>query len=217
MEEVDKEENYIHPPNVPPLNKSRVLEHSDGSDDDEDDCPPLIAREDDDDDNDNDNEDGSDDDAEEPEESAEAELGLFDGISDSYRTNICIERLSKEWNSPVYVFFEPTPSIVYIKDRRVHEFECAATRCMGKGNGRVVRRYLDTGDTKSTSNLRKHAKICWGEDAVAAADNTRSVQAAREVLGKMKSGNSSITDAFEQAAKGTVTYSHHQHTTTEAR
>jgi hypothetical protein len=88
---------------------------------------------------------------------------------------------------------------------------------MGKGNGRIVRRYLDTGDAKSTSNLRKHTKICWGEDAVAAADGTRNVQAAREVLGKMVSGNSSITQAFERAAKGTVTYSHRQHTSTEAR
>ena len=47
------------------------------------------------------------------------------------------------------------------------------TRCMGKGNGRMVRRYLDTGDAKSTSNLRKHAKICWGEEAVTVADKTR--------------------------------------------
>ena len=88
---------------------------------------------------------------------------------------------------------------------------------MSKGNGRIVRRYLDTGDAKSTGNLRKHAKICWGEDAVAAADDTKNVQAAREALGKMRSMNSSITNAFEQVAKGKVTYSHTQHTTTEAR
>lgn len=88
---------------------------------------------------------------------------------------------------------------------------------MGKGNGRIVRRYLDTGDAKSTSNLRKHAKVCWGDDAVAGADTTRNVQAAREVLAKMKSVDSSITGAFERAAKGSVTYSHRQHTTTEAR
>jgi len=90
------------------------------------------------------------------------------------------------FEEPVYVFFKQTPSIVYIKDRRVHVFECAATRCMGKGNGRMVRRYLDTGDAKSTGNLRKHAKICWGEEAVAAADSTRDVRTAREALSKMK-------------------------------
>ncbi len=59
--------------------------------------------------------------------------------------------------------------------------------------------------------------LCWGEDAVAAADDTRNVQAAHEALGKMRSMNSSITDAFEWVAKGKVTYSHTQHTTTEAR
>jgi len=46
---------------------------------------------------------------------------------------------------------------------------------MGKGNGRIMRRYLDTGDAKSTSNLHKHMKICWGEDTVAAADGTKNV------------------------------------------
>ena len=88
---------------------------------------------------------------------------------------------------------------------------------MGKGNGRMVRRYLDTGNAKSTSNLRKHAKICWGEEAVAAADKTRDVRAAREALAKMKLVDSSITAAFERVAESRVTYSHRQHTTTEAR
>jgi hypothetical protein len=81
----------------------------------------------------------------------------------------------------------------------------------------MVRRYLDTGDAKSTSNLRKHAKICWGEDVVGDADKIKDVHAAREALGKMKLANGSITDAFERVAKGKVTYSHRQHTTTEAR
>ena len=80
-----------------------------------------------------------------------------------------------------------------------------------------MRRYLDTGDAKSMSNLRKHAKICWGEEAVAAADNTKNVGAAREALGKMRLVNGSITAAFERTSKGKITYSHHQHTTTEAR
>jgi len=128
------------------------------------------------------------------------------------------ERLSKDWTSPVYVFFKPTPAIEYINDCRVHVFECGAKRCHGHGNGRHVRRYLDTGDAKSTSNLRKHAKICWGEEAVAAADSTRDVNAAREALGKMKNVDGSITAVFKRIAKGgKVTYSHRQHTKTEAR
>jgi hypothetical protein len=132
-------------------------------------------------------------------------------------TDKCTARLSKDWNSPVYVFFKQSPSIEYIKDRRVHVFECATTHCLGKGNGHMVRRYLNTGDAKSTSNLRKHAKICWGEEAVAAANNTKDVRAARGALGKLKSVNGSITAAFERVAKSKVTYSHRQHTTTEAQ
>lgn len=81
----------------------------------------------------------------------------------------------------------------------------------------MVHRYLNTGDAKSTSNLCKHAKICWGEEAMAAADNTRDVQAAHEALSKMKSVDSSITAAFKRVAKSRVTYSHRQHTTSEAR
>jgi hypothetical protein len=105
--------------------------------------------------------------------------------------------------------------IEYVKGRRVHVFECNAKHCKGKGNGRFVRRYLDTTDAKSTSNLRKHAKICFGDKEVASADKTRDVHAAREALKNMKDG--SITEAFERVAKSKVTYSHRQHTTTESR
>jgi len=207
MEDVHDED--VHPPNAAPLNPSSILELAD-SDDEEDDCPPLIDVEVEDEDEDEDEDD------EDAEESAEAELGKLLACQ-VHCADKSTERLSKGWDSPVYVFFEKTPDIVYINDRRVHVFECAATHCKGKGNGRMVRRYLDTGDAKSTSNLRKHAKICWGEEAVTAADNTGTVQAAREALKKMPLVNSSITDAFERVAKGKVTYSHRQHTTTEAR
>jgi hypothetical protein len=104
--------------------------------------------------------------------------------------------------------------IEYVKGCRVHVFECNAKHCKGKGNGRFVCRYLDTTDAKSTSNLRKHAKICFGDEEVASADKTRDVHAAREALKNRKDG--SITEAFERVAKSKVTYSHRQHTTTES-
>lgn len=68
MEEIEDEDAY--PRNVAPLNKSSVLELSDGSDDEHNDnkCPPSVTAD----------EDGDGDDEEvfeEPEESAEAELG----------------------------------------------------------------------------------------------------------------------------------------------
>ena len=85
-------------------------------------------------------------------------------------------------------------------------------------HGQIKNRWmvLDTGDTKSMSNFRKHMKICWGQEAVAAADNTSDVRAACEALIKMELVNRSITAALKFAAKGKITYSHHQHTTTEA-
>lgn len=95
-------------------------------------------------------------------------------------------------------------------------FECAAGTCKGR-TGRDVRRFLDTGDAKSTGNMRKHAKICWGAETVAAADATKSLVGAREVLSKAKLKDGSITTEFVRIGKGKVTYSHRQHTKTEAR
>lgn len=63
------------------------------------------------------------------------------------------------------------PLVEYIRDHRVHVFECEAKHCKGKANGRQVHRYLDTTDAKSTGNLRKHVKS-WGDETVAAADKT---------------------------------------------
>jgi hypothetical protein len=72
MEDIDDDDKNLgtYPLNVAPLNRSHILELSDGSDDK--DCPPLIPR----DDEDSVGQDDADkSDAEEPEESAEAELG----------------------------------------------------------------------------------------------------------------------------------------------
>ena len=115
------------------------------------------------------------------------------------------------------MFFKVTPLIEVINGRRVHVFECNAKCCVGKGNGRMVRRYLDTSDAKSTGNLRKHAKGCWGDEVVAAADATKNVQAARDALEKVKSVDGSITAAFQRIAKDKITYSHRQLTAIEAR
>jgi len=182
----------MQPRKAVPKRASRILELADGSEDDDDDddnMPGLEA------DEDTDDEDSDDDDVEVPAESAEAELSTCPIPVKDIKLTINVERLSKEWTSPVYAFFKPTPLIEYIKDRRVHVFECNAKHCKGKGNGWMVRRYLDTSDAKSTSNLCKHAKICWGEDEVAAADQTQDANTAREALKKNRDG--SITEAFE--------------------
>ena len=127
-----------------------------------------------------------------------------------------IERLSKDWTSPIYVFFRKSPQIEYVNNRRVHVFECAAGKCRGK-NGRDVCQFLDTGDAKSTSGLRWHAKNCWGDEAVEAADSTQDLDSAHVVLAKTKLRDGSITAEFKHIGKGKVSYSHHQHTSTESR
>ena len=126
-----------------------------------------------------------------------------------------IERISKDWTAPVYAFFDPIPAVECISGRRRHTFCCNAKTCVQKT--REVKRYLDTNDAKSMSNLRKHAKRCWGDEIVAAADQAKN---AKEVRATTVSGAldlESITAAFERTGKGKVTYSHRQHTKTEAR
>ena len=81
-----------------------------------------------------------------------------------------------------------------------------------------MRRFLDTGDARSTSSLRRHARICWGEEAVSAADNTKDLNGARDVLAKVGlKRNGSITEAFQRIGKDKVSYSHRQYTYTETR
>jgi hypothetical protein len=109
------------------------------------------------------------------------------------------------------------PCIEHIGGRRVHVFECMASHCKGK-HGRDVRRFLDTGDAKSTSGLRRHAKMCWGDEAVEAADQTKDLNGARVALAKVGAKRSgSITEAFARIGVGKVTFSNHQYTYTETR
>jgi len=122
------------------------------------------------------------------------------------------ERLKKDWNSPVYAFFEPVPNVGHEGGRRYHEFLCAAKGCQKK-----VQRYLDKKDAKSTSNMRKHAKLCWGADVVEAADRTKNAKEARDSVIKPLTKDGSIMAIFERVGKGKVTYSHRQHTKTETK
>jgi hypothetical protein len=129
------------------------------------------------------------------------------------------ERLAREWTSPIYAFFQPRPLIEVNDGRRCHEFICGATECKGRGaRSRVVRRFLDKADAKSTSNLRKHAKACWTPDVVKQADEAKDVASVREGLAaakKQKDG--SILATFERQGKGKVTYMLRQHTYKETR
>jgi ribosome maturation protein Sdo1 len=82
---------------------------------------------------------------------------------------------------------------------------------------RGVRRFLDTGDAKSTSNMRKHAKKCWSANVVAAADKANNANEVQLTTVKGLLDPQSITATFEWKGKGKVTFSHRQHTKTESR
>lgn len=107
------------------------------------------------------------------------------------------------------------PSVEYIEHRKAHVFECMAQSCHGRT--RFVQWFLDKGDAKSTSNLHCHAKLCWGEETVSAADDTRDANTTHEALQHNKKLDGSITSVFQCTGKGQVTYSHHQHTKLEAQ
>jgi hypothetical protein len=76
---------------------------------------------------------------------------------------------------------------------------------------RHVWRYLNTTDGKSMSNFRRHAKKCWGEEAVEGADNVKVLVSTRNIVEKaLVMPDRSITATFERInkGKGNVTYSH---------
>ncbi|KII83105.1 hypothetical protein PLICRDRAFT_119829, partial [Plicaturopsis crispa FD-325 SS-3] len=112
-------------------------------------------------------------------------------------------RLSKDWNAPIYGFFKAIPIIEYHQNRRTHTFQCLAKHCKQRTATKTgsVRRYLDTRDKTSTSNLRTHAKKCWGDDAVLAADQLATGDDVRAQTSKGTLDQGSITAAFERKGK----------------
>ena len=129
------------------------------------------------------------------------------------------ERLAQDWTSPIYTFFNPRLLIEVINGRRCHEFICAAPHCKGKGaKPQIVHQFPDTTDAKSTGNLRKHAKLCWGTDIVDKADDAKDIASIRKGLATaQKTRDGSITASFERIGKGKVTYMTCQHTYKEMR
>ena len=113
----------------------------------------------------------------------------------------------------VYGFFNPDPIIEYVDGRHAHSFVCAATHF--RSTSRHVRRFLNTKDAKSTSNLRRHALKCWGEDNLNAARSRLADEVREATKGATASG--SITAAFEWKGKRKVSYSHRQHTRTKTK
>lgn len=122
-----------------------------------------------------------------------------------------IERLSAKWDAPCYAFYKEHVAIEYHKGRRCHVFSCANPRC-----SKTIRRFLDTGDARSTSNLRQHVASCWGPEALEAADRASTADLARphvEALGR----TGTITAAFERISEDKESYSTRPFTPIETR
>ncbi|KAG2120467.1 uncharacterized protein F5147DRAFT_741496 [Suillus discolor] len=91
-----------------------------------------------------------------------------------------------------------------------HQFKCCARGCKT-----TIRRFLDKKDARSTGNMRKHVKSCWGDEVLQSADQAKDAQEVRTKIVGSILWNGSITTSFERKGKGKVTYSHRQHTWTE--
>ena len=97
--------------------------------------------------------------------------------------------------APIYACFHPIPVVEYVEGRRCHVFQCAAKSCRYKSRG--VRRYLDKSDAKSTGNMRKHARKCWGDEMVASVDSAKNTNEVHATTMKGILDLQSITAAFE--------------------
>jgi hypothetical protein len=118
--------------------------------------------------------------------------------------------MMKNWTSPIYAFFSPIPDIEEIDECTTHVFKCLNCGCNTK-----IWHYLDKKDAQSTGNMRKHAKSCWGDDAVNAADEAKdTAEVCKKIIGKILQ-NGSITATFERKGKGVPTYLNCPHTRSE--
>ena len=117
----------------------------------------------------------------------------------------------KDWVSPIYSFFDLTPTIVKEGGQCAQVFKCSRRGCKT-----VVQRYLDMKDACSSSNLQKHVRTCWGDKVLKAVDKAKDAfEAWTKITGPfLRTGT--ITASFECKGKQ-VTYSHRQHTRAETR
>ncbi|GBE77188.1 putative AC transposase [Sparassis crispa] len=109
-----------------------------------------------------------------------------------------LSEMQKDWTATAYAFYKPE---VTIETDKV---------------GMKVKRWLDKGDRTSMGNMHRHIRKCWGEEALAAADEMNTAADAHPSVEKFR-WSEDITAAFERKGKGKITYSACQHTCTETR
>ncbi|KAG1812436.1 uncharacterized protein BJ212DRAFT_1369731 [Suillus subaureus] len=117
-----------------------------------------------------------------------------------------LNTLKKTWRSAVYSFFKlDAVAVQYHDGRLVHFFPCGAHKCKLPSGG--VRRFQDSRDKSSTTNLRHHANGCWGKEAVDLAFSGGKVQAT----------SGSVFSAFARKGQQPVHHTYRMHTSNEVR
>ncbi|KAH7093849.1 hypothetical protein BKA62DRAFT_593638, partial [Auriculariales sp. MPI-PUGE-AT-0066] len=116
--------------------------------------------------------------------------------------------------APVYAFYHPFPKVVVNNEGKDEQhFICTHANC--KRNGAPIKRVIGGTDDGSTSNLRGHAKSCWGQAAVNDVDKMPDAAKAREMLSRPISEK--LTATFMRTGKGKVSFSTTTLTTYETR
>ncbi|EKM80872.1 hypothetical protein AGABI1DRAFT_126923 [Agaricus bisporus var. burnettii JB137-S8] len=87
-----------------------------------------------------------------------------------------LDTLFKTFKSPIYVCFHP-PKFSVENGHEFQVFQCGAKKCLAC-DGRLMKRNLNTQNATSTSNLKKHASRCWGDELVKALMAVKSIHEA---------------------------------------
>lgn len=88
---------------------------------------------------------------------------------------------------------------------------------MNRGCKVSIKRWLHKKDRNSTSNLCKHVRKCFGDEALDCVDEVGSASKAHNgVQAYVRSGDL-LVSFTHTASKGKVTYSVRQHTRTQTR
>ncbi len=113
------------------------------------------------------------------------------------------EKLKKGFHSPIYTFYRPKIEIKYCcsrtskKSQKHHVFVCAAPGCK-----HCVARNQETRDQSLSSNLKDHARQCWGINTVKAALQVKDLDQAQVILKKHgRKKNGLLTTVFLKLKK----------------
>ncbi|KAE9387866.1 hypothetical protein BT96DRAFT_837084 [Gymnopus androsaceus JB14] len=84
---------------------------------------------------------------------------------------------AKKRKSPIYAFFNANPNVEFANDGMAEYlvFHCSTCRV-------PIKQGLKTSDKASTGTLIQHAKSCWGDKAVSAVQQSKSIDKARDAL-----------------------------------